>query len=120
MKTLERSIILLEEDNVTLELYKRELSKSFTVYAFTEIDHVFEMLDNLQNVQAVVIEPEIQSGRGWELIHSLQTKYPGRCICSNCVQYARFQLATPAKGSSRILNQTSPSEHIARKNDQSD
>ena len=60
--------MLIEKDEVTLELYQRELSKSFGVLAFTEITGVLEALAN-QDIQAVVIEPEIHSGEGWELIH---------------------------------------------------
>jgi DNA-binding NtrC family response regulator len=80
MKTQEPAIILVEKDNVTLELYQRELCKSFTVYAFTEIDHVLETIENHPDVQAVVIEPEIQSGRGWEWISSINYTFPGRDI----------------------------------------
>jgi DNA-binding response OmpR family regulator len=80
MKTREPAIILVEEDKVTLELYQRELSKSFTVYGFTEIEPVLETIENRRDIQAVVIEPEIQSGQGWELVRSIRDRFPDRCI----------------------------------------
>jgi DNA-binding response OmpR family regulator len=77
--TLNPAIILIENDNVTLELYQRELCKSFNVFAFTEIEGVLEVIRN-QDVRAVVIEPEINSGKGWELIHTVYSTYPDRSI----------------------------------------
>jgi DNA-binding response OmpR family regulator len=73
------AIILIEKDKVTLEIYQRELSKSFTVFAFTEIKGILEMLAS-REIRAVVIEPEISSGRGWELINSIDEAFPGHII----------------------------------------
>jgi DNA-binding NtrC family response regulator len=70
---------LIEKDEVTLELYQRELRKSFTVFGFTETSNVLETITN-RDIQAVVIEPEIHSGQGWELIHSIHTAFPSRFI----------------------------------------
>jgi DNA-binding response OmpR family regulator len=65
------AIVLIETDDVTLELYQRELVKSFTVFAFTEIEKAREAITQ-QNIQAVVIEPEINGGEGWEFIRNLR------------------------------------------------
>jgi DNA-binding response OmpR family regulator len=73
------AIILIENDEVTLELYQRELCKSFTVFAFTELNRVLEVMEK-QDIRAVVIEPEIDSGKGWGLIHSIFESYPDRSI----------------------------------------
>jgi len=73
------SIVLIEDDEVTLEIYQRELSKSFTVFAFTQINDIPDVMSS-QNIRAVIIEPEINSGKGWELIPSIYTTYPDRCI----------------------------------------
>ena len=75
MKTPTPAIVLIENDDVTLELYQRELCKSFNVFAFTKIEGVLEVMEN-QDIRAVVIEPEINSGNGWELIHSIFMAYP--------------------------------------------
>jgi DNA-binding response OmpR family regulator len=79
MNTQSPAILLIEKDEVTLEIYQRELSKSFTVFAYTDIDGVLESVIN-HDIRAVVIEPEICSGQGWELIDSIQRNYPTRFI----------------------------------------
>ena len=79
LKTQTPTIVLIERDEVTLDLYRRELSKSFAVLAFTEITGVLETMAN-QDIQAVVIEPEIHSGKGWELIRSIHNVLPYRTI----------------------------------------
>jgi len=79
MQTQTPAIILIEKDELTLELYQRELSKSFTVFAFTEIGDVLTTMAN-RDIKAVVIEPEIDSARGWELIRSIQAAYQDRSI----------------------------------------
>jgi CheY-like chemotaxis protein len=73
------AILLIEKDEVTLEIYQRELSKSFTVFAFTEIGGVLETLE-AQDIRAVVIEPEIHSRGGWDLIESIHKTFPHRFI----------------------------------------
>ncbi|HEX9330441.1 MAG TPA: hypothetical protein VF896_01060 [Anaerolineales bacterium] len=79
MKTQVPTIVLIEKDEITLDLYQRELSKSFNVLAFTETTGVLETMVN-QDIQAVVIEPEIHFGQGWELIHSIHMTFPNRFI----------------------------------------
>ena len=79
MNTLAPAIVLIENDDVTLELYQRELGKSFIVFAFTELKGVLEVMEN-QDIQAIVIEPEINSGKGWGLIHTVYKTYPDRSI----------------------------------------
>lgn len=79
VNTLNPAIILIENDDVTLELYQRELCKSFSVFAFTEIEGVLEVIGK-QDIRAIVIEPEINSGKGWELIHSVFSNFPERSI----------------------------------------
>jgi DNA-binding response OmpR family regulator len=73
------AILLIENDDVTLELYQRELSKSFSVFAFTQLEGILDVMEK-QDIKAVVIEPEICSGEGWELIHSIRVSYPDRSI----------------------------------------
>jgi DNA-binding response OmpR family regulator len=79
MNTPIPAIVLIENDDVTLELYQRELCRSFKVFAFTELNGVLEVMAN-QDIQAVVIEPEIDSGKGWGLIRSIYITYPDRPI----------------------------------------
>ena len=73
------AILLIENDEVTLDLYQRELSKSFTVFGFTETNDVLTIITK-QDIRAVVIEPEIQAGKGWDLIHTIRRSFPERLI----------------------------------------
>lgn len=75
MKSHTPALVLIEKDDITLELYQRELRKSFTVFGFTETDEVLETIAN-QDVEAVVIEPEIQFGKGWDLIRKIKSNSP--------------------------------------------
>jgi DNA-binding response OmpR family regulator len=79
LNTLPPAIVLIENDEVTLELYQRELRKSFVVFAFSELEGALEEIAN-RDIRAVVIEPEINSAKGWDLIHSIYTNYPERSI----------------------------------------
>jgi DNA-binding response OmpR family regulator len=73
------AIVLIENDEVTLDLYQRELGKSFTVFGFTETNDVLTIIQN-QDIRVVVIEPEIQDGKGWELIQTICHSFPERFI----------------------------------------
>ncbi len=79
MKPQAPAILLIERDEITLELYQRELCKSFSVIPFMELGGVLETLDD-REIQAVVIEPEICSGEGWKLIDAIHKAFPDRAI----------------------------------------
>jgi DNA-binding response OmpR family regulator len=71
MKTHLPAILLIEKDEVTLEIYQRELCNSFTVFSFMEMTGIAETLAQ-EDIQAIIIEPEIDSGQGWGWIESIQ------------------------------------------------
>jgi response regulator RpfG family c-di-GMP phosphodiesterase len=79
------TILLIEDDEASLELYRRELSSDFTVLVSTNDDDVLRTITTRQ-VQAVIIEPESPSGLGWELIEQIATldceHIPAVIICS--------------------------------------
>jgi DNA-binding response OmpR family regulator len=79
------AILLIEKDELTLEIYQRELCNCFTVFASTEINGVLETLAG-EKIQAVVIEPEISAGQGWDLIETICKTFPERglpvVVCS--------------------------------------
>lgn len=79
MQSQPPAIVLIEKDDVTLELYQRELRKSFQVLPFTDLKDVLATIERCQ-ARAVVIEPEIQAGQGWALIHSIHATFPNRFI----------------------------------------
>ena len=71
--------MLIETDEITLELYQRELVKSFIVFGFTEIHKALETMAQ-RDIRAVVIEPEINAGQGWEFIRSIRANLPERAL----------------------------------------
>ena len=71
MNLQDPAILLIEKDEITLEIYQRELRKSFTVFAFQETSGVLETLA-AHDIRALVIEPEINSGEGWNLIDGIR------------------------------------------------
>ncbi len=75
METKLPAIVLIEMDEVTLDLYRRELCRSFEVLAFNHLDGVLDVIVS-RDVQAVIIEPEIASGQGWQLINTLAAAFP--------------------------------------------
>src|SRR4030095_14974879 len=78
------AIVLIETDDITLDLYQRELSKSFTVFGFTELNDALETVEQ-KSIQAVVIEPEVNGGKGWEFIRNLGAESRGTppvIVCS--------------------------------------
>lgn len=73
------AVVLIEIDEITLELYQRELSKSFEVYGFTEAEGVLTAVAKPE-VRAVVIEPEMQAGEGWNLLEMIDETVASRPI----------------------------------------
>lgn len=96
------AILLVEKDEVTLELYQRELSKSFTVFAFTDMNSILETLV-IHDIRAVIIEPEVCSGQGWDLIDSIQVAVPGRCIPVIVCSTRDASLKGPGREAARYL-----------------
>jgi len=85
-----------------LELYQRELSKSFTVLAYTDTQGVLAAMAQ-RDVQAVVIEPEIRSGQGWDLIQAIQAAFPGRAIPVIVCSTRDTRYGDPARKVARYL-----------------
>jgi len=85
MKPSFPAVLLIEKDEVTLEIYQRELSTCFTVFAANEIQGVLETLA-AEDICTVIIEPEIEAGQGWELIETIHKTFPERelpvIVCS--------------------------------------
>jgi CheY-like chemotaxis protein len=102
MKVEAPTIVLVERDEVTLALYQRELHKSFVVLPFTEVKEVLETIAR-GDVVAVVIEPEIGAGQGWELIHSIRSIFPSRDIPVIVCTTRDASAATAAADVSRYL-----------------
>ena len=66
-----RTIILVENNASMQQLYQRELSRAFRVLAFSDHDGVMDAIGS-QAVHAVVLESELPSQKGWELLNRIK------------------------------------------------
>jgi DNA-binding response OmpR family regulator len=71
MRSPEQSILLVEHDEPTRELYLRELSRDFRVFACGDEWAALELL-HTHDIRAVVLEPDAADGSGWDLLASLK------------------------------------------------
>ena len=73
------SILIIENNNPTLELYRRELSHDFEVLACSEVAEALALV-NTPRLAAIVLEPEIADGQGWSLLSNLQPDLQGSSL----------------------------------------
>jgi DNA-binding response OmpR family regulator len=73
MRSAEQAILLVEHDEPTRELYLRELSRDFCVYAYAGCDAatVLELL-RMHDIRALVLEPGLAGEGGWALLAELK------------------------------------------------
>lgn len=72
------TILIVENDPPTLELYRRELSPDFRVLACFSKSETLEAI-NSQNPQAIILEPVALNEEGWDLLNAIAT-LPDRFI----------------------------------------
>jgi DNA-binding response OmpR family regulator len=77
MKTSRPSILIIDNDVPTLELYRRELRNEFLVYVCSNEAEALERL-NTCNLKAIVLEPAISDGQGWRLFLAIQDQFKER------------------------------------------
>ncbi len=65
------SVLLLEADDVTQELYQRELGRHYRVLAGRDEAEAL-LLIQTSDIRAVVLEPEWAGGQGWHLLSTLK------------------------------------------------
>jgi DNA-binding response OmpR family regulator len=70
-------ILIIESNNPTLELYRRELSRDFQVLACVEGAEALA-LARTPGLAAVVLEPAIANGQGWKLLSELRQAFCGQ------------------------------------------
>jgi len=79
------TILIVESDSPTLQLYQRALSLDYEVLACSDETQALKMLET-RELQAVVLEPAIYGGRGWSLLASLkaapQTQFVPVILCT--------------------------------------
>lgn len=73
------SILIIENNNPTLELYRRELGRHFKVLACSELAEA-QALVKTPRLAAVVLEPEIADGQGWNLLTELKQFFYGNSL----------------------------------------
>jgi len=74
-----RPILIIENNSPTLELYRRELGRFFKVLACSELAEA-QALMRTPRLAAVVLEPEIADGQGWNLLFELKHFFHGNSL----------------------------------------
>lgn len=64
------AVLILDDDHPTLELYTRELSDDFAVMPCSAIAEAIPLLKE-ERLAAVVFEPAMENGEGWEFLQPL-------------------------------------------------
>jgi response regulator RpfG family c-di-GMP phosphodiesterase len=79
------TILLIEDDQPTSELYQRELGRDYQVLACDNESEALALLAN-HPVCSIILEPVLQSGQGWAfltMLHSMpQTRTIPIILCS--------------------------------------
>lgn len=64
------TILLIEDDQPTRELYKRELSPDYKVLACATENEALAFLQS-QPVRVIILEPALHNGDGWQFLSTL-------------------------------------------------
>ncbi|NOK58572.1 MAG: response regulator [Chloroflexi bacterium AL-W] len=64
-------ILIIESDQPTADMYRRELSREYRVMTCTDTPTVLKLLQ-AQSLSAIVLEPALDGGRGWQLFTAIQ------------------------------------------------
>src|SRR5258705_11731637 len=70
MSSILSTVLIIENEAVTLDLYRRELSQDFDVINCSGKDELLETIHR-QELGAVVLEPVALNGQGWDLFDSI-------------------------------------------------
>lgn len=92
------TVLIVEEDDATRELYERELGRSFRILASGDADHSLKLLQS-EAIDAVVLEPAISHGAGWSLMETLRdapARRPPRVILCSALDERRRGLGLGA------------------------
>jgi DNA-binding response OmpR family regulator len=93
------SILIVENNNPTLELYRRELSRDFQVLACSEVAEAMTLVTT-SKLEAVVLEPAVSNGQGWKLLSELRQFFSEHALpiilCSTLDERKRGQEAGAA------------------------
>jgi DNA-binding response OmpR family regulator len=73
------TILIVESDPPTLQLYQRALSSYYEVLACANETEALTLLQT-RELQAVVLEPAIYGGRGWALLAAIKARSPTQFV----------------------------------------
>src|SRR5690242_14459419 len=74
-----REILIVESDQPTAELYRRELSREYRVFTCTDERAALDLL-RTRTISAVVLEPALNGGQGWLLFAAIKETCGVRAI----------------------------------------
>jgi DNA-binding response OmpR family regulator len=72
------TVLIVENDPATLELYRRELGREYCVFACFSKSETIEAIDN-QSPKAIILEPVALGEEGWDLLNVIATR-PGKSL----------------------------------------
>lgn len=76
------SILIVDDDEPTLELYAGALSRQYRVFTCSNRQDALALLST-RDLQAVILEPSIEGFQGWQLLQELnRTRSIPVIICS--------------------------------------
>jgi len=72
MSSILPTILIIENDPPTLELYRRELGRDFRVLACFSKSETLDAIDS-QSPKAIILEPAALDEEGWDLLNAIVT-----------------------------------------------
>jgi DNA-binding response OmpR family regulator len=72
MSHIDLAILIVEDDQPTRELYQRELSLHYAVFACADEAGALEIIHS-HDLCAIVLEPSLPDERGWALLEAIRT-----------------------------------------------
>jgi len=72
MPSILPTILIIENDPPSLELYRRELGRDFRVLACFSKSETLDAVDS-QNPKAIILEPAALNEEGWDLLNAIVT-----------------------------------------------
>jgi DNA-binding response OmpR family regulator len=72
MSSILPTILIIENDPPTLELYRRELDRDFRVLACFSKSETLDAIDS-QSPKAIILEPAALNEEGWDLLNAIAT-----------------------------------------------
>ena len=79
MSNVAHEILIVESDQPTAELYRRELSRDCHVFTCTDEPAALDLL-RTRTISAVVLEPALSGGQGWHLFAAIKEACGARSI----------------------------------------